>query len=247
MSRNPLLRPTLVWLLGALAGLLPLAHAEAVTPSEQLQIHANRATSSVLQILGEGFQTVHLRRLEGDLVALESSVKAIPDAPAQLLEAHAGLVTQLRAGPTFGPNEDDIPWRYPEDLSRALRVFLDAARKLPGAGGDEMAAKVEYLGVQYLARSYMGTFEIAREQPDTYLGQDERLLLPDIDNTLAKIDTHENPQAARIKTRWNYLRSALADMNSKSNTLMSVSGRPFAPTTVDRHTRALTEQWMALH
>jgi len=50
----------------------------------------------------------------------------------------------------------------------------------------------------------------------------------------------------KLQTRWTYLRTALADMNSQSNTLQSVSGRPFAPITVDRHTRAMTAQWMAM-
>jgi hypothetical protein len=36
------------------------------------------------------------------------------------------------------------------------------------------------------------------------------------------------------------------DMNSGSNALASASGRAFAPTTVDRHTRSMTGQWMGL-
>jgi hypothetical protein len=57
----------------------------------------------------------------------------------------------------------------------------------------------------------------------------------------------QNPQVAdKLKVRWNYLRNAFVDMNSQSNALVSQSGRPFAPLAIDRHTRALSEQWMAL-
>ena len=51
---------------------------------------------------------------------------------------------------------------------------------------------------------------------------------------------------AKLQTRWKFLRAALMDMNSGSNALASASGRAFAPTTVDRHTRSMTGQWMGL-
>jgi len=38
---------------------------------------------------------------------------------------------------------------------------------------------------------------------------------------------------------------ALEDMNSASNNFSTASGRPFAPITVDRHARSLSDQWMA--
>ena len=77
-------------------------------------------------------------------------------------------------------------------------------------------------------------------------GQDERLLLPAIDKELQALPAQSDPQVVKLQTRWSYLRTALADMNSQSNTLQSVSGRPFAPITVDRHARAMTAQWMAM-
>jgi len=174
-------------------------------------------------------------------------MQSLAQGNAALTSAHQALVTQLRNGVSYGPGEENVPWRFPEDLSRALRDFLSAARALPGAEGQsELAAKIEYLSVQYLSRSYLGTFEIAREQPDTYLGQDERLLLPAIDKELQALPAQSDPQVVKLQTRWSYLRTALADMNSQSNTLQSVSGRPFAPITVDRHARAMTAQWMAM-
>lgn len=174
-------------------------------------------------------------------------MQSLPQGSAELTSAHQALVTQLRNGVSYGPSDENVPWRFPEDLSRALRDFLSTARALPGAEGQsELAAKVEYLSVQYLSRSYLGTFEIAREQPGTYLGQDERLLLPAIDSELQALKDQSDPQVSKLQTRWSYLRAALADMNSQSNTLQSVSGRPFAPITVDRHARSMTAQWMEM-
>lgn len=246
MHRHAVLRRAFVWTLGLFAGLSPITFAEAISLQEQIQVNASRATSSLLLLRGEGFQKVHLQRLEADLAALAAGMQGLP-GNAKLSQAHQALVTQLRNGVSYGPGDEHVPWRYPEDLSRSLRDFLSTARALPQSDDSELAAKVEYLGVQYLARSYMGTFEIAREQPDTYLGQDERLLLPAIDTQLAPLDDKNDPQVAKLKTRWGYLRAALADMNSKSSALVSESGRPFAPITVDRHTRALTTQWMAMY
>lgn len=241
------LRPLLGHLLGLLILLSPVAFAEAVSPQEQVQVFASRATSSLLLLRGEGFQQRHQARLEGDIEALASAVQGLPKASDTLRNSHQLLVTELRRGVSFGPSEDDMPWGYPQALSKALRDFLHEARQQPNTGGSELSAKIEYLAVQYLSRAYIGSFEIAREQPDTYLGQDERLLVPAIDAELAGLGDTDNPELAKLKVRWDYLKAALNDMNSKSNTLQSVSGRPFAPITVDRHTRSLTSQWMAMY
>lgn len=247
MRFKPLFRMLLIWTLGLLAGLSPMVLAEAVTTQEQVQVHASRATSSLMLLRGEGFQKSHQARLDNDIQALAAAVQGLPQPSDELRSTHLALVTQLRLGVSFGPNEDDVPWGYPQDLSKALRDFLHAARQQPREGDSELSAKVEYLAVQYLSRSYLGTFEIAREQPETYLGQDERLLVPAVDQELAALDEKAHPDIGKLKVRWEYLKAALSDMNSKSNTLESVSGRPFAPITVDRHSRALTRQWMATY
>ncbi|MBS7691223.1 hypothetical protein I0E98_15310 [Pseudomonas lalucatii] len=238
-------RQLFITALAALASLSPLAFAEAASPQVQVQAYASRATSSLLLLRGEGFQHSHRQRLESDIQALAAALQGLPQASAALRASHLQLVAQLRRGVAFGPG-DDVPWGYPQELAKALREFLHAARQLPGAGGGELSAKVEYLAVQYLSRAYIGSFEIAREQPDTYLGQDERLLVPAVDQELAALAGQSDPALNKLRVRWEYL-AALSDMNSKSNTLQSVSGRPFAPITVDRHSRALTQQWMALN
>ncbi|WP_339515317.1 hypothetical protein [Pseudomonas sp. RL_15y_Pfl2_60] len=229
----------------ALAASFPAStSAAALSPAELAQVYACRATSSLLLLRGEGFQKTHQQRLEADLQALNGAMQAISQPSDGLLATRQALVTQLRNGVSYGPNEDNVPWRYPEELSKALREFLHEARQMPQGSDNELPAEVEYLAVQYLSRAYMGTFEIAREQPDTYLGQDERLLLPKIDQQLNAAGLTDDPALGRLTARWEYLKSALADMNSKSNTLQSVSGRPFAPITVDRHSRTLTQNWI---
>ena len=229
--------------LGVLMTVSPVSFA-ALTPVETVQIQATRATGSLLLLRGEGFQKEHLLRLEEDIQALERSMRVL-QADEALYRLHLQLIEELRRGVAFGPGEESMPWRYPEELARALRDVLSALRAHPSASPTEVAAKVEYLAVQYLSRAYFGNFEIAREQPDTYLGQDERKLVPSIDKEMQVLAVN-NPKLTKIQARWQYLRAALLDMNSQSNALVSASGRPFAPTTVDRHTRALSQEWMAL-
>lgn len=242
---------TWLWMVVLLTGLFPAlinsAHAQTFTALENMQIHANRATSSLLIYRGEGFQKTHLNRLEGDLKTLADTVNGFSGGTAELRERHQSLQAKLKQGAGFGTQEDDVPWGWPLEMSKALRDFLTAARSQQGADvSAELPAKVEYLTVQYLSRAYMGSFETAREQPDTYLGQDERRLVPSIDEQLAQLDGKSSPVVAKLKTRWDFLKVALADMNSGNNSFNTASGRPFAPIMVDRHTRSLSDQWMAL-
>lgn len=247
MRSTALFRPLLLGLLGVFGGLSPLTFAQAVTPQEQVQVQASRATSSLMLLRGEGFQKKQQEVLEADLQALAAAVQGLPQSTDALRSAHQELVGQIRRGVAFGPNEEDMPWRYPEDLSRALLGVLEETRKLTAASDSELSAKLEYLSVQYLSRAYFGNFETAREQPDNYLGQDERKIVPSVDEQLGALDGKANPQIGKLKTRWDYLRAALVDLNSQSNALQSASGRPFAPMTVYRHTRSLTTQWMAMY
>jgi hypothetical protein len=247
MNRNPLIRLVFSIALGILTTISAVAQAAAMTAAEQVQVYASRATSSLLLVRGEGFQEEFLTRLEKDIADLETAAQAAMSASSEIPGLTTKLVTQLRLGVSFGPKEDDMPWDYPQDLAQSLRALLTVARAVPNADPiGELPAQVEYLAVQYLSRSYIGSFEIAREQPDNYVGQDERILVPHIDQELGALDGKTNPTVAKLKTRWKFLRAALLDMNSGSNTLASTSGRAFAPTTVDRHARSMTGQWMSL-
>ncbi len=240
-----------IWLLVLLIGWLPAllnpAQAQTFTVLESMQVHANRATSSLLLYRGEGFQQAHLKRLESDLSDLNTALRNYPGTNDTLRALHQVLQDRLREGAGFGHEEDDVPWGWTLQMSKALRDFLSAVRNQQGAETQaELPAKVEYLTVQYLSRAYVGSFEIAREQPETYLGQDERRLVPAIDEQLAALDDKADPAVARLKTRWSFLKTALADMNSGNNSFNTASGRAFAPIMVDRHARSLSDQWMTL-
>ena len=69
--------------------------------------------------------------------------------------------------------------------------------------------------------------------------------MPAIDSQLAELDGKRDPALAKLKTRWDFLKVALEDMNSGSNNFTTASGRPFAPIMVDRHARSLSDKWMA--
>lgn len=237
----------LAWLIGWLPGLLSTAQAQAFTAAESIQVYACRATSSLLLYRGEGFQQAHLQRLESDLQTLKEAVNSIPNPRADLRSLHQALEGTLREAANFGRSEEDVPWGWTLHMSKVLRDILHAARNQDDADVQaELPAKVEYLAVQYLSRAYVGSFETAREQPDTYLGQDERQLVPLIDAELARFDERSNPELAKLKTRWSFLKGALEDMNSGNNSFNTASGRPFAPIMVDRHARTLSSQWIAL-
>lgn len=240
-----------IWMLILLASGVPAlptsAQAQSFTALESMQIHANRATSSLLLYRGEGFQKAHLKRMDSDLQVLDATVSGFSGANSEMLELHRTLQATLREGAGFGYEEDDVPWGWPLQMSKALRDFLTAVRSQQGADfRAELPAKVEYLAVQYLSRAYVGSFETAREQPDTYLGQDERRLVPSIDEQFATLDAKSNPAVAKLKTRWDFLKVAFEDMNSGNNSFNTASGRAFAPIMVDRHARSLSDQWMAL-
>ncbi|MGY4535398.1 hypothetical protein ACVW0Y_004552 [Pseudomonas sp. TE3786] len=231
-----------------LTGLATLSTAavQAQTPQEQMQVQACRAVGSLLLYRGEGFQASYAERVDSDLAALAAAVQSSPQASSELRAAQQILVTQIKRGVSFGPNEEDVPWGYQKELSKSLRDFLIAAHDLaPATPVDELPVKLEYLSVQYLFRSYVGSLELAREHADQYIGQDERLLVPDIDGEMNKLPQQDAAVKKKLDTRWSYLRVALADMNSGVTAMTSLSGRPFAPTIVDRHARAMSDQLMS--
>lgn len=232
-------------LLTALAT-LSAAAVHAQTPQEQMQVQACRAVGSLLLYRGEGFQPSYAERVNSDLAALAAAVQSSPQASAELRANQQALVTQIKRGVSFGPNEEDVPWGYQKELSKALRDFLISAHGMAVATPvDELPVKLEYLSVQYLFRSYVGSLELAREHADQYIGQDERLLVPDIDGQMNNLPEQDAAIRKKLDTRWGYLRTALSDMNSGVTAMTSLSGRPFAPTIVDRHARAMSDQLMS--
>ena len=78
MRNMPFFRHISLCLFGALACLAPLAFAEAVSPQEQVQIQASRATSSLMLLRGEGFQKKHQDTLDTDLQTLAGAGQKPP-------------------------------------------------------------------------------------------------------------------------------------------------------------------------
>ncbi|MEP9318976.1 hypothetical protein ABKS89_17705 [Pseudomonas sp. LABIM340] len=236
-------------------GLFALA-AQANLPSEELQlqtlqVYTCRSINSLLLLRGEGFQEGHAAQLEKDLATLDNAVKAYPKADDALRKAHAEFVTQIRNGVSYGPKEEDLPWRYNQDLSRSLRDLLNQIERFVPATADasqiplwELPVRVEYLATQYLGRAYISGLELAREQPQEYLGQDEGVLVPLLTQRIDQLP--ESDATKKLRTRWEYLSKALLDMNSKSNSGVSASGRPWAPIIVDRNARAVSGQLMLI-
>jgi hypothetical protein len=234
-----------LWILGSILAVSPLGVASAATPLELVQMNASRAVGSFAMYRGEGKQKPHAARLESDLAALNSAFQGTQEPSEALQASYKELLKQIRLGMTYGPEEDDVPWGYVADLSQALRVLLLEANEMADSSPESLVpVQIEYLAMQYLYRSYLGSFETARDRTDIYVGQDERTMLPEIDKVLAGMDG--GADVIKLKTRWSYLRAALEDMNSGSNALESASGRAFAPITVARHSRNLTESWVSL-
>ncbi|MDV2822712.1 hypothetical protein [Pseudomonas aeruginosa] len=249
-----MLRPALPAVLCLCCLLLALPARAALDDQQralqQLQVQACRAVGSLLLLRGEGFQEQHAAQLEKDLASLDRALAAAPEG-VLLRQGERALVARA----AYGPREEDLPWRYPQQLSRALRDFLNLVERQvpPPPPGQplplwQLPVRVEYLSLQYLARAYLGGLEIAREQPRDYLGQDESVLVPLIDRRIALLVAQSaNPAGLKkLENRWEYLSQALRDLNSKSSALVSASGRPWAPIIVDRHARALSESLMRL-
>lgn len=236
-------------------GLFALA-AQANLPSEELQlqtlqVYTCRSINSLLLLRGEGFQETHAAQLEKDLATLDNAVKGYPKADDALRKAHAEFVTQIRNGVSYGPKEEDLPWRYNQDLSRSLRELLTQVERFVPASADanqiplwELPVRVEYLATQYLGRAYISGLELSREQPQEYLGQDESVLVPLLTQRIDQLP--DSDATKKLRTRWEYLSKALLDMNSKSNSGVSASGRPWAPIIVDRNARAVSGQLMLI-
>lgn len=236
-------------------GLFALA-AQANLPSEELQlqtlqVYTCRSINSLLLLRGEGFQEGHAAQLEKDLATLDSAIKGYAKSDADLKKAHAEFVTQIRNGISYGPKEEDLPWGYSKDLSRALRDMLNQIERFVPASADasripmwELPVRVEFLATQYLGRTYLSGLELSREQPQEYLGQDETVLVPLLSQRIAQLPDGDTTK--KLQTRWEYLSKALLDMNSKSNTLVTTSGRPWAPIIVERNARAVSGQLMQI-
>lgn len=172
-----MLRPALPAVLCLYCLLLALPARAALDDQQralqQLQVQACRAVGSLLLLRGEGFQEQHAAQLEKDLASLDRALAAAPEG-VLLRQGEKTLVARIREGAAYGPREEDLPWRYPQQLSRALRDFLNLVERQvpPPPPGQplplwQLPVRVEYLSLQYLARAYLGGLETAASSPGT--------------------------------------------------------------------------------
>ena len=208
-------------------------------PLQNMQIHANRATSSLLLYRGEGFRSTPAA-LEDDLRALNAA-----DAGTQPHQR----ITRKPSG-TAGPasrrcelrhRRDDMPWGFPLQMSKALRDFLTAVRQQGADSEPNCRPRSNTLPCNTSAAPISAPSKSPRTAG--YLPRRDERHGAAIDAQLAELDG----KRARCwpQDPLGFLRVALQDMNSASNNLTTASGRPFAPIMVDRHTRSLSDQWMA--
>lgn len=232
---------------------LPL-QAQGNVQLELLQLNACRSVGSFLSLRGEGLQPEHLQVLLRDTEQLQASFAAIDPAQHESLrQPYARLLASLEEGLSYGPSEDDLPWRYPEQLSRALVDLLRAADGLDEGshGGPLMSAiKLELLGAQYAAQAYLGYFEATPGADGSYLSLGEQQLLVELDTAMAvalpQLAQSSPDQGRRAQADWRYLRMALDDFDRAGRARLGRSGRPLAPLMVGRHTRGMSERLVQL-
>ena len=200
------------------------------------QIWSCRAVSSLLLVRGEGHQQQHIERMHQDLANARTQLQRANQSGNKVIQQRLNTLTKLlNQGIEAGPEEDSLPWRYPQWLAQALSELLLAIENtLPEQSPHMERVALEFLTVQYLSNSYIGTYEPSREHPDLYIGQDEVILVPIIDQYMQAAEL-----ASKDMARWQFIRKALADLNSRSSTWASVSGKPFVPLMVDYHVRGL--------
>ncbi len=171
-----------------------------------------------------------------------------------LRQGEKTLVARIREGAAYGPREEDLPWRYPQQLSRALRDFLNLVERQvppprqasPCRSGSCRCGSSTCPCNTWRAPTWAGWRLPASSPGLSRPGQS--VLVPLIDRRIALLVAQSaNPAGLKkLENRWEYLSQALRDLNSKSSALVSASGRPWAPIIVDRHARALSESLMRL-
>lgn len=232
---------------------LPL-QAQGNVQLELLQLHACRSVGSFLSLRGEGLQPEHQQVLRRDTEQLQASFAAIDPAQHESLQQpYARLLASLEEGLSYGPSEDDLPWRYPEQLSRALVDLLRAADGLDGDRHDASllsAIKLELLATQYAAQAYLGYFEATPGADGSYVSQGEQQLLAELDTSMAQLlplmAASAADQGRRASADWRYLRMALGDFDRAGRARLGRSGRPLAPLMVGRHARGMSERLVQL-
>lgn len=225
--------------------------AQAAASLELLQLTACRSTSSLMLLRGEGQQADHRQRFAQDHAALQSAFARLPAESRQaLLQPYQQLLERLDEGLQFGPHEDDLPWHYPEQLSRSLVLLLQAAAAMaPQQPGT--ALQLEFLATLYLGQAYLGYFGVTPAPAAPFPNQSGEQLLAnladDMQLSLPLLAQQAPTQARKVQAEWRYLHRALADFDSAGRARLGRSGKPLVPLVVSRYSRNLGERLLALH
>ena len=246
MRRFPL---PLTSLLLALLMHLPL-HA---APLERLQLAACRTTSSFMLLRGEGQQMGHLQRFEQERAGLQNAYLQLPPEQRQRLQPlYLQLLERLEQGLAFGPREDDLPWQYPEQLSRALVALLETASttsEQPAGAPLRSALTLEFFTSLYLGQAYLGYFDITPAPDARFPNQSGEQLLANLDqdmqHQLPAMQQQTPAEARKVQAEWRYLRAALADFDSAGRARLGHSGKPLVPLVVSRYSRNLSDRLLA--
>ncbi|MBC9248863.1 hypothetical protein A9179_01105 [Pseudomonas alcaligenes] len=241
-------------LAGLWLALFILQPAQAEAQLELLQLSACRTTNSFMLLRGEGLQPEHQQRYDGDRAALQAAFAQLaPDNQQALQQPYQQLLASLAEGQTFGPREDDLPWQYPGQLSRALVGLLEAAEARDGQTPETplgTALKLEYLATQYVGQAYLGYFEITPSPDAHYVNQSGEQLLASLDNEMGQamplLEQQIPGQERRVQADWRYLRAALGDFDNAGRARLGRSGKPLVPLVISRHARSLSERLAAL-
>ena len=228
--------------------------ARAAVQLEWLQLAACRTTGSLMLLRGEGLQAAHRQAFEQQRDGLQNAYAQLPvDARQRLHQPYRQLLESLAAGLSFGPREDDLPWQYPEQLSRALVTLLeraDALQQGPRQSPLGTALRLEYFATLYLGQAYLGYFDITPGPEARYPNQSGEQLLASLDQDLRRslplLDRPGLDRARKAQAEWAYLRAALADFDSAGRARLGHSGKPLVPLVVSRYSRNLSERLLAL-
>ena len=241
----PLASLLLAWLMH-----LP-AHAAAL---ERLQLAACRTTSSFMMLRGEGQQASHRQRFEQEHAGLQNAyLQLTPEQRQVLQQPYLQLLARFDQGLGFGPREDDLPWQYPEQLSRALVTLLETASSAgeqPAPSPLRSALTLEFFTSLYLGQAYLGYFDITPAPDARFPNQSGEQLLASLDqdmqHQLPALQQQSPTEARKVQAEWRYLRAALADFDSAGRARLGHSGKPLVPLVVSRYSHSLSERLLAL-
>jgi hypothetical protein len=243
--------------------LLQAAPDAKLNQVQRAQVLVFRASTDLFIHRGEGGHVELADKVQLDLAQLTKSLATLQAqqlsdserlAMEQLqspLAAFVGLVEQTLA---YKPGEQDLPWEFNFQYSKAQRELVAALEALeqqllkaqaqPLSASEQrlqsLPAKVQYLAARYTARAYVGDIETLPEQQQHYLNQDIDVLAKQVDGELISLageltDGQAKQRLQRALPRWKFIYPRLLDYSEN-----------LVPLVVERHAAELAEQLQRL-